>query len=137
MNYLLDTYACIALINGTPAPVRNLMRKAIAGGGHLFTSSIVLFELWYGVGKSSRPQANAQRVEVFLSGPVTVLAFDDSDSRTAGAIRATLEVSGRPIGAYDLLVAGQAMARELTLVTANVKEFSRIKGLKWEDWAKP
>jgi tRNA(fMet)-specific endonuclease VapC len=66
-----------------------------------------------------------------------VLAFDDSDSRTAGAIRATLEVSGRPIGAYDLLVAGQAMARELTLVTANVKEFSRIKGLKWEDWAKP
>jgi predicted nucleic acid-binding protein len=45
MNYLLDTYACIALINGTPAPVRNLMRKAIDGGGHLFTSSIVLFQL--------------------------------------------------------------------------------------------
>jgi tRNA(fMet)-specific endonuclease VapC len=136
MNYLLDTNACNALINGTPASVRDRMRKTIDSGAQVFTSSIVLFELRYGVGKSSRPQANAQRVEVFLSGPVTVLAFDDADSRTAGSIRATLEVFGRPIGAYDLLIAGQALARELTLVTANVKEFSRIKGLKWEDWAK-
>jgi tRNA(fMet)-specific endonuclease VapC len=137
MDYLLDTNACIGLINGTPEPVREHMRKAVDGGARLFTSSIVLFELWYGVAKSSRREANAQRVAVFLSGPVTVLAFDDSDSRTAGSIRATLESSGRPIGAYDLLIAGQAMARELTLVTANVKEFARVKGLQWEDWAKP
>ena len=137
MDYLLDTNACIALINGTPAPVRDHMRKTIDSGGQVFMSSVVLFELWYGVGKSSRSQANAQRVEVFLSGPVTPLAFDDPDARAAGSIRATLERSGRPIGAYDLLIAGQAMARDLTLVTANVKEFSRIKGLKWEDWAKP
>lgn len=128
MDYLLDTNACIALINGTPAPVRDHMRKTIDSGGQVFTSSVVLFELWYGVDK---------RVEVFLSGPVTPLAFDDPDARAAGSIRATLERSGRPIGAYDLLIAGQAMARDLTLVTANVKEFSRIKGLKWEDWAKP
>lgn len=136
MDYLLDTNACIALINGTPAPVRENMRRAIDSGAQVFTSSIVLFELWYGAAKSSRPEANAQRVSVFLSGPVTVLAFDDSDSRTAGSIRAALEVSGRPIGAYDLLIAGQAMARELILVTANVKEFSRVKGLKWVEWAK-
>lgn len=137
MDYLLDTNACIALINGTPAPVRDHMRKTIDSGGQVFTSSVVLFELWYGVDKSSRSQANGQRVEVFLSGPVTPLAFDDPDARAAGSIRATLERSGRPIGAYDLLIAGQAIARDLTLVTANVKEFSRIKGLKWEDWAKP
>lgn len=136
MGYLLDTNACIALINGTPSPVRENMRRAIDSGAQLFTSSIVLFELWYGAAKSSRPETNAQRVSVFLSGPVTVLAFDDSDSRTAGSIRSTLEGSGRPIGAYDLLIAGQAMARELVLVTANVKEFSRVKGLKWVQWAK-
>jgi len=137
MDYLLDTNACIALINRTPAPVRERLRKAVDSGAQVFTSSIVLFELWYGVGKSGRPQASAQRVEVFLSGPVTVLAFDDSDSRVAGSIRAALEASGKPIGAYDLLIAGQAIAQQLTLVTANVKEFSRVKGLKWEDWAKP
>ena len=53
------------------------------------------------------------------------------------SIRAALEASGKPIGAYDLLIAGQALARQLTLVTANVSEFSRVKGLSWQDWAKP
>jgi len=51
-------------------------------------------------------------------------------------IRATLEKAGRPIGAYDLLIAGQAVRHKMTLVTANSKEFSRVKGLVWEDWAK-
>jgi tRNA(fMet)-specific endonuclease VapC len=136
MDYLLDTSACIGLINGTPVAVRDHMRKAVDSGAQVFTSSIVLLELWYGVAKSSRPEANAHRVAVFLSGPVKVLAFDDSDSCRAGSIRATLESSGRPIGAYDLLIAGQAMARALTLITANAKEFSRVKGLQWEDWTK-
>jgi len=102
----------------------------------VFTSSVVMFELWYGVDKSSRPQANSERVAIFLSGPVGILPFDDTDARAAGSIRAALETSGRPIGAYDLLIAGQALSRQLTLVTANVKEFSRVKGLNWEDWAK-
>src|SRR5215470_6831118 len=136
MDYLLDAKACIATINDSPAPVRDRMRKAVASGAKVFTSSIVLFQLWYEVGKSARPQANAQRVEVFLSGPVIVLPFNDSDSRVAGTVRATLEVSGKPNGAYDLLIAGQAMACQLTLVTANGREFSRIKGLNWEDWAR-
>jgi|SRR5215469_8334980 len=137
MDYLLDTNACIALINGTPATVRKNTRKTIDSGARVFTSSIGLFELWYGVGKSARPQANAQRVSIFLSGPVSVLPFDDADAQAAGSIRSALEISGKPIAAYDLLIAGQAIARQLTLITANVKEFSRIKGLKWEDWAKP
>ena len=136
MSYLLDTHACIALINGTPAPVRRRLQRTVEDGGEGFTSSVVMFELWYGVDKSSRPQANSERVAIFLSGPVGVLPFDDTDARAAGSIRAALETSGRPIGAYDLLIAGQALSRQLTLVTANVKEFSRIKGLNWEDWAK-
>jgi tRNA(fMet)-specific endonuclease VapC len=136
MAYLLDTNACIALINGAHGQVRRRLQEAVQGGEQVFTSAVVPFELWYGVNKSSRPDANTQRVALFLSGPVAVLAFEEADARAAGSVRATLESSGRPIGAYDLLLAGQALARELTLVTANVREFSRVKGLSWEDWAK-
>lgn len=136
MDYLLDTNACIALINGSAVHVRRRLQKVIEGGEQVFTSSVVLFELWYGADKSSRPQANRERVAVFLGGPVGVLPFEDRDARAAGSIRAALEISGKPIGAYDVLIAGQALGRQLTLVTANVKEFSRIKGLHWEDWAK-
>jgi tRNA(fMet)-specific endonuclease VapC len=71
-----------------------------------------------------------------LAGPIVLLPFDDEDSKVAGAIRAGLERSGKPIGAYDVLIAGQALQRNLTLVTANVSEFSRVKGLAWQDWAK-
>jgi len=103
----------------------------------MFVSSIGSFELWYGVWKSARQEFNKRSVETFFSGPVSILAFDDQDARAAGAIRATLEFSAKPIGAYDLLIAGQALQRNLTLVTANVSEFSRVKGLQWQDWAKP
>ncbi len=67
-------------------------------------------------------------------GPIDQLPFDDEDARVAGAIRAELERAGKPIGAYDLLIAGQALRHKLKLITANVSEFKRIKGLHWEDW---
>jgi tRNA(fMet)-specific endonuclease VapC len=137
VSYLLDTNACIALINGAPASVRSRLQRATAGGAQVYIPAAVTFELWYGVAKSARPALNAQRLETFLSGPVFVLPFDDEDARSAGSIRASLEASGRPIGAYDLLIAGQALAQQLTLVTANVAEFARVKGLVWQDWAKP
>jgi tRNA(fMet)-specific endonuclease VapC len=136
MSYLLDTNACIAVINGKPAPVRSHLRKAVTDGAQMFVSSVVAFELWYGVSKSSRAESNGARLATFLAGPVAPLPFDDEDARVAGSIRATLEVLGRPIGAYDILIAGQALNRQLTLVTANVSEFSRVKGLSWQDWAK-
>ena len=137
MDYLLDTNACIALINGAPALVRTRFQKAVRGTSQVYIPSIVTFELWYGVAKSTRLSLNTQRLEIFLSGPVTVLPLEEEDSRVAGSIRAELEMSGTPIGAYDVLIAGQALARQLTLITANVSEFSRIKGLSWQDWAKP
>ena len=62
--------------------------------------------------------------------------FDDEDARVAGELRAELESIGRPIGEYDLLIAGQALRHKMTLVTANAKEFGRIKTLSWEDWSK-
>jgi len=136
VKYLLDTNACIALINGKPLPVRVRLQSAIDRGDDVFVSSVSVFELWYGVTKSTRTQANAARVDTFLAGPLSVLPFTGPDAKAAGSLRSQLEAAGRPIGAYDLLVAGQSLQHELTLVTANVREFSRVKGLVWEDWAK-
>jgi len=134
---MLDTNACIALINRTSAAVRSRSQKAISGGAQLYVSSVVTFELWYGVAKSVHQVLNAQRLEAFLAGPIVLLPLEYEDARVAGSIRADLQASGAPIGAYDLLIAGQALARQFTLVTANVSEFSRVKGLSWQDWAKP
>jgi tRNA(fMet)-specific endonuclease VapC len=137
LNYLLDTNVCIALINRTSAGVRNRSQKALDCGEQLCVSSVVTLELWYGVAKSVRQAHNAIQLEAFLAGPVILLPLDHEDSKAAGSIRAALQASGTPIGGYDYLIAGQALARQLTLVTANVSEFSRVRGLSWQDWAKP
>ena len=137
MDYLLDTNACIALINGEPSTVRARRQKATSGGDHVLVSSVAAFELWYGVAKSAKQDFNRKRLETFLAGPILMLPFEDADARVAGTARAALEAVGKPIGAYDLLMAGQALRHQLTLVTANVSEFSRVKGLHWQDWAKP
>jgi tRNA(fMet)-specific endonuclease VapC len=136
VDYLLDTNACIALINGHPPTVRARLQKATAGGSHVLVSSMAVFELWYGVSRSARQEFNRKRVETFLAGPILVLPFEDTDSRVAGSVRAALEATAKPIGAYDVLMAGQALRHQLTLVTANGSEFSRVKGLVWQDWAK-
>lgn len=136
MNFLLDTNACIAIINGDRPSVRSKVQQSIHGGDQFFVSSISSFELWYGVFKSSRTDFNANRLEAFLSGSVSVLDFDDEDARAAGSIRAGLEKRGRLIGVYDLLLAGQAIRHRMILITANVSEFSRVKDLQWQDWAK-
>lgn len=136
MNFLLDTNACIALINGDRPSVRNKVQHSIKGGDQLFVSSISTSELWYGVFKSSRAQFNASRLETFLSGSISLLEFDNDDARAAGSIRAGLESSGKLIGPYDMLLAGQAMRHQMILITANVSEFSRVKDLQWQNWAK-
>ena len=134
-TYLLDTNACIALINGTEINVRRRFKRAVARESVILLSSIVAFELWYGAAKSQRKDSNTQRLETFLGGPLEWALFDEDDARAAGTVRAELETVGRPIGAYDVLLAGQARRRGATLVTSNTKEFARVQGLKWEDWA--
>ena len=136
MSYLLDTNACIALINGKPIAVRHRFQKAIDAGAQINVSTVAVFELWYGVEKSEHKEANTNRLQTFLAGPITLAAFEEEDAKSAGMIRATLEKAGRPIGAYDLLISGQAVRQKMTIVTANSKEFSRVKGLVWEDWSK-
>ena len=134
-TYLPDTNACIALINGKEANVRRRFQRAVTRKSVILLSSIVSFELWYGVAKSRRKESNTARLEAFLAGPLEWTLFDDDDARAAGAIRAELEAMGKPIGAYDVLLAGQARRHGATLVTSNSREFARVSALKWEDWA--
>jgi tRNA(fMet)-specific endonuclease VapC len=134
VSYLLDTNAVVALLRNKPSNVRGRYRQAQAAGDSISLSSVVLFELWYGVAKSRDIQENTERLRVLLSGDLELLDFDDEDARTAGQVRAALEKDGTQIGAYDLLIAGQALRRGLTLVTANTSEFSRVNGLSWQDW---
>jgi tRNA(fMet)-specific endonuclease VapC len=136
-TYLLDTNVCIALINGEPKSVRAQFERAVDVGTPILLSSLVAFELWYGVEKSTRKADNTKRLEAFLSGPMEWLLFDYDDASTAGTIRAELEAVGKPIGAYDVLLAGQARRRGATLVTSNSREFDRVRGLKCENWATP
>ncbi len=137
MKYLLDTNACIELINDKTPSVRTRLQRALDAEAAVAVSSVVALELWYGVAKSARQESNAQLLEKFFAGPLSLLAFEPEDAKVAGRVRATLEAAGKPIGAYDLLIAGQALRHGLTLITANSREFRRVKGLAWEDWAKP
>jgi tRNA(fMet)-specific endonuclease VapC len=134
VNYLLDTNVCIALINGTSSQVRRRYFQATAQKIIPQTSSIVVHELWYGVAKSGRVAQNANRLTAFLTSAVVVLGYSAQDAQAAGEIRAELERQGQRIGEYDTLIAGQAYCRNLTLVTANTREFGRVKGLAVEDW---
>jgi tRNA(fMet)-specific endonuclease VapC len=133
--FSLDANACIALINGRPPAVRARFQAAQQAGDAFAVSSIVLFELRYGAAKSRFPEATGMRLEAFLAGPLDDLSFDEDDAIDAGATRAILERAGTPIGAYHVLIAGQARRRGLTVVSANTREFNRIHDLPWEDWA--
>lgn len=135
--YLLDTNVVIGLLNGRPAEIRERFRQALDAGEHLTTSSVVIFELWFGVHRSQHISRNTDRLRVFLAGTVEVVPFDKPDSHEAGRLRALLEAAGTPIGPYDLLIAGQALRLGATLVTANTTEFSRVPELTWLDWSAP
>jgi tRNA(fMet)-specific endonuclease VapC len=134
VSCLLDTNAVIALLKNEPPIFRKRLRRTVSKGGEIAVSSIVLYELWYGVARSSHRRENAERLRVFLSGVVAVSAFGEEDAMTAGDLRATLEAAGTPIGPYDVLIAAQALRSNATLVTANASEFARVPGLRWQDW---
>jgi tRNA(fMet)-specific endonuclease VapC len=136
MTYVLDTSACIAILRGKPSSVRIEAEKTIREGSTLLVSSIVLHELWYGVFKGSCVEENVWRLQAFLAWGVEVLQFDEEDARVSGEIRADLGASRNRIGACDTLIGGQCLRHRLILVTHNLSEFSRIRGLTCVDWAK-
>jgi len=110
------------------------LRRLVSPDVSIAVSTVVLYELWYVVARSQRRRENAERLRVFLSGNIDVARFDEDDAVTAGDLRAALETAGTPIGPYDLLIAAQALRSGATLVTANVAEFARVRGLDWQDW---
>ena len=132
-KWLLDTNAVIALVARRSEPL--LRRVEATEPGALAISSIVAHELYFGAYRSQKIEFNLETLRL-LFADLEILDLDQEDARAAGEIRADLARRGTPIGPYDLLIAGQAMARGLPLVSNNTAEFERIAGLKLEDWTR-
>ena len=132
MKLLLDTNICIYLIKKNPPLL--LRRFDAYAAGTIGISSITVAELEFGVQKSLYPSRNQEALEQFLL-PLVILDFDHEAARTYGKIRALLENRGRVIGTLDMLIAAHALSLNLPLATNNVKEFSRVPGLKVINWA--
>jgi tRNA(fMet)-specific endonuclease VapC len=128
-RYLLDANAVIALLNDNNSLMAQRARKHKPSD--IAISAIVAHELFYGAFKSKRRQHNVDLIDCLH---FAVLDFDKEDARQAGELRAILATMGRP---YDVLIAGQAKARHMVLVTSNTNEFKRVPGLRIEDWQSP
>ena len=131
MIYLPDTNACIKYINQKDSII--LQKFAIISRQDIVLCDIVKFELYYGAYKSSRKTHNLNVLKEFFSEFIS-LPFDERAIIKAAEVRAILATKGTPIGPYDLQIAAIALVNDLILVTHNTREFSRIEGLKIEDW---
>ena len=130
MTHLLDTDVCIGDMRQRPGMVQRLSQFAPRDCA---VSMITVYELFCGVEKAQDPVKEKEKVERFVS-IIIELPFDRTAAAAAARVRAWLERQGQPIGPYDLLIAGQALASNLTLVTNNLQEFQRVPGLKLESW---
>lgn len=133
MKYMLDTNICIYMIKQKPRQVIEKLKSM--NKSDLCISSITYSELLYGVEKSLNVAKNLLALTMFLSN-IEILPYDENASLDYGFIRANLEKKGKPIGPLDLLIAAHAKSLKMTLVTNNVKEFERVKGLDIENWIK-
>ena len=131
--YFLDTDICIYLIKEKSKQLlEKLERHSL---GECVLSSITLSELQYGVAKSQKQQQNALALERFLI-PLEVMPFDSQAGIVLGNLRAQLEKKGNIIGIFDMMIAAHALSCDATLVTNNMREFSRVKNLSLENWSK-
>ena len=131
MIFLPDTNACITLLRRRDD--RLIARWKSVNAIDIVLCSIIVYELRYGAARSSDPVGEHSKLDLFLS-PFVSLPFDDQCARRCGEVRAELELAGRVIGPHDLQIAAIALQHRLTLVTHNTQEFSRISGLKLDDW---
>jgi tRNA(fMet)-specific endonuclease VapC len=131
MKYLLDTCTVSDFVKGQP----NVLTRVKATPPNLIgVSALTRMEVDYGLAlNTERAKKLAPILDAFFSTIVT-LPFDEADAQAAAAIRAALKTQGQPIGAYDVLIAGTALARGLVVVTSNAGEFKRVSGLQVEDW---
>ena len=130
LRYMLDTNLCIRVLRDRPAGLRDRFNREADA---LCISTIVLTELLVGAEKSNRP-VETRRVVGRFTARLGVLPFDDAAAAHAAEIQATLERRSQFIGGYDALIAGHARSPGLVVVTGNLREFSRVEGLRAEDW---
>jgi tRNA(fMet)-specific endonuclease VapC len=130
MTHLLDTDTCIDVLRQRPGMIQRLRQFAPTDCA---VSMVTVYELFCGLAKAQHPDEEREKVQRFVSA-VMELPLDRAAAEHAANVRAELERQGTVIGPYDLLIAGQAMAGGLTLVTKNVREFQRVNGLKLESW---
>jgi tRNA(fMet)-specific endonuclease VapC len=130
LEYMLDTNICIYVLKDRPAGLRDKFDRE---ADRLCISTIVLGELHYGAGKSARRADNLRAIEEFVAR-LDVLPFTARAAAHHGDIRAQLERLGRPAGPYDMLIGGHARSEGLIVVTNNTREFSRMPGLRVENW---
>jgi tRNA(fMet)-specific endonuclease VapC len=129
--YLLDTNICIYAIKNKPITVLERIKENSRFG--IYISSLTIAELEYGIENSNRVEENRVSLIKFIS-IFNILSFDDSDAIPYGKLKAKLKKEGNIIGPIDMLLAAQALSKDLILVTNNTKEFERIENLKLENW---
>ncbi|MBO1048152.1 MAG: type II toxin-antitoxin system VapC family toxin [Dolichospermum sp. DEX182a] len=128
--YILDTNTLIYYFKGQGQVAENF---ANVSAQEISIPTIVFFELQVGIAKSTSPAKRTQQLQELMSR-VNLVLFDREAALAAAKIRAELEQQGTPIGQMDVLIAGTAIALQATLVTHNIKEFSRVSGLTIVDW---
>lgn len=134
LRYLLDTNICIYVVKKAPQRVLEKFEQMVVG--EVAMSTITYGELLYGVQKSHHPKKNILILKELIS-LIPVLPIATEAGKYYGEIRSKLEKQGNLIGNNDLWIAAHAFALDLTIVTNNLKEFSRIPHLKLENWAMP
>jgi len=132
-NVLLDTDTCIYILKAQIPSLETKLGKFKPG--KVSVSAITVAELEYGVQKSATPDKNGTAVINFLAS-VEILPFGNAEAEIYGRLRARLEKKGTPIGGLDMLIASQAIASNLTLVTNNTREFIRVEDLHLANWMK-
>ncbi|MDH6532500.1 tRNA(fMet)-specific endonuclease VapC [Aurantimicrobium minutum] len=130
MGYLFDTNIFIHLQRNRDEHLAERIQNVVVGSG---ISSISVMEMYYGVARSRQPENNLIMTRSLLS-IISTLEYSEADAYETGMLRAELAREGTPIGPFDVCIAGQARARKLTLVTANIREFERVPGLRVENW---
>ena len=132
MRYMLDTNICIYAIKHKPEKVFQKLQEVEPED--VYVSSVTYAELVHGVEKSAAVEKNRLALSMLLAN-IEILDFDVDAANCYGKIRADLEKKGTPIGPLDMMIAGHAQSRGYTVVTNNVKGFSRVSNLKIENWA--
>jgi tRNA(fMet)-specific endonuclease VapC len=130
MNYLFDTNNCIALMKNH---AKTASKASSIAPSQCFVSAISLYELYTGAAKCARPLNEIRKINLLLEH-VRSIPFSDSHATVAATIRANLEIIGKPIGPYDILIAAVGLCESMTVVTRNLNEFQRISSLRVENW---